>query len=1005
MLLTVHEFLLTLVFRLYSVGIYYLFVCSFEKYFFCLFSSSRMSLVMKVSGKSHCNSLKRSEYRVCKLARMVFELFLLLVFCALLLRYATVSVANAVTPIVNDQYNNDQYIFDIEEKTLGRALDKFVQTTKLQLLYPHYLEIRTGINPVVGKYGVKEALSIMLSNTKFSGGLTKNGVLIVIDNASCITSRESKMSKYRSVDKIFFAGMSAFCIAAGVNAQEDKKDSGYALEEITVTAQRRSESLSTVPLNIVAETQISLDKKGVRSIDDLARLQPSITFGQSAQYFGPGQSQIAIRGIASSSGIPTTGVYIDDAPIQIRTGVTPSLSNPYPRIFDLERVEVLNGPQGTLFGTGSMGGAVRFITPAPSYDETSMYARAEASTTKNGSESYEAGYAFGAPIIEDKVGFRGSIFTRTDGGYIDRLDRLTDQLVDEDINSESVLVGRVAVGFRATDTLTITPSLFYQDLEIDDSSRYEVAASNASASDFSTSLDAFPQYNKDKFYLPALEIEYEMDDMTLISNTSYLSRDTSSRTDDLALSLALNAEYSDQIPAQFSEYFPSTVSDTSQRVFTQELRLQGISMESRLNWVVGVHYIDATTKDSFDGSDERLLDVMQFGAEQAVLNGRSLYAFPDDPASGFFPGDITSVSDVWGVELYQGKYFVSQDISHTDKQTAIFGQIDYDLTDKLTATVGLRYTKADYDYTSFIAGPLFAGPDNPVDYETNGKRSALNTSSSPVTPKFGISYQADDNNLFYANAAKGFRGPGISEAAGSTCAAEGAAIGFDAASALNVKSDSLWSYELGSKNTLMGGKLNIDAALYTMRWSDVQFQFLLPNCQKFATLNQGDAQIDGLNIALAARPLDGLTIGVAVAYTDARYTTDFLGEGGTIIRQAGEPFDVAPWSWSVNSEYVLPIKDVDYYGRFDYTKTTKEDKPVDVNSPLIDPDLPRPPATEQLNLRFGGRFQDYDISLFVNNITNEQPELALTHDGAGSQFFRAGTFRPRTVGITLTMRK
>src|SRR5438552_14317217 len=166
------------------------------------------------------------------------------------------------------------------------------------------------------------------------------------------------------------------------------------LQEITVTATRQKQSLSKVPLSIVATNQEDLDKQGVRSAEDLARITPSVTFGQGGQYYGTGQTQIAIRGVTSTSGVPTTGVYIDDTPIQSRTGVSPSLTNAYPKIFDLDRVEVLRGPQGTLFGTGSMGGAVRFITPDPVYWSTpALNARTEVSTTEHGARSDEIGCA------------------------------------------------------------------------------------------------------------------------------------------------------------------------------------------------------------------------------------------------------------------------------------------------------------------------------------------------------------------------------------------------------------------------------------------------------------------------------------------------------------------------------------------------------------------------------------------------------------------------------------
>ncbi len=175
---------------------------------------------------------------------------------------------------------------------------------------------------------------------------------------------------------------------------------------------------------------------GVISAADVMRLTPSVTFGQVGEFYGTGQSQISIRGVQSTSGVPTTGVYIDDTPIQSRTGVSPSLTNAYPKVFDLERVEVLRGPQGTLFGTGSMGGAVRFITPDPVYAGSEYYARSEVNSTDNGGTGYEFGLAGGAAIIDDVLGFRASFWRQKESGYIDRLDRVSKEVTERDINSE-----------------------------------------------------------------------------------------------------------------------------------------------------------------------------------------------------------------------------------------------------------------------------------------------------------------------------------------------------------------------------------------------------------------------------------------------------------------------------------------------------------------------------------------------------------------------------------------
>jgi outer membrane receptor protein involved in Fe transport len=190
-----------------------------------------------------------------------------------------------------------------------------------------------------------------------------------------------------------------------------------SIEEFVVTATRREESLAKVPVSISAYSQARMDAQGIKSIDDIARFTPGLTFAPSSDGL---TSSIAIRGVSSGVGASTTGVYIDDTPVQVRSGTGVVTENMYPQVFDLERVEVLRGPQGTLFGTGSMGGTVRFITPEPSLDTYSGYARAEYGVLDGGEPGSEIGASGGGPIVPGKSAFRVSVFYSDAGGYVDR---------------------------------------------------------------------------------------------------------------------------------------------------------------------------------------------------------------------------------------------------------------------------------------------------------------------------------------------------------------------------------------------------------------------------------------------------------------------------------------------------------------------------------------------------------------------------------------------------------
>src|ERR1700676_3146993 len=244
-------------------------------------------------------------------------------------------------------------------------------------------------------------------------------------------------------------------VSAALGASVDNGASDV-LQEITVTATRREEGLSKVPISVSAYTQETMDIKGIRDFADIARFTPGVTIDANQT------NSISIRGISSSGGAGTTGIYIDDTPIQIRAlGFNPD--DTLPKTFDLDRVEVLRGPQGTLFGAGSEGGTVRYIMTQPSLTQFTSYARSEVSYTEGGAPSYEAGLAMGGPIINDTVGFRVSAWFRRDGGWINRIDPTTLAVVDKNANHDETAVLRAAFTWAPVSGVQVTPSVVYQD--------------------------------------------------------------------------------------------------------------------------------------------------------------------------------------------------------------------------------------------------------------------------------------------------------------------------------------------------------------------------------------------------------------------------------------------------------------------------------------------------------------------------------------------------------------
>lgn len=252
--------------------------------------------------------------------------------------------------------------------------------------------------------------------------------------------------------------------AAQADGAPARADLGQ-LEEVVVTATRQAGTVNRVPLAVTAQTQRAIDQQGVRTVRDLENLVPSLNTTQS---LASGASQFSIRGIGflgnGQAGAAPVGFYLDDSPLQKRNvggGVATANGTPMPPLFDLERVEVLRGPQGTLFGGGSEGGTIRYIQPAPSLTRYSEYARVQFSIPKKGDNSYEGGVAVGGPIVKDKLGFRASVFARKIGGFVDLIDPLTKKEWAHNLGGEQqVRMMRGALTWAPTPNMRITADFF-----------------------------------------------------------------------------------------------------------------------------------------------------------------------------------------------------------------------------------------------------------------------------------------------------------------------------------------------------------------------------------------------------------------------------------------------------------------------------------------------------------------------------------------------------------------
>lgn len=729
-----------------------------------------------------------------------------------------------------------------------------------------------------------------------------------------------------------------------------------APEVVVVTAQKRSENIQNVPISIVSLSTTLMDQEGVRTIDDISRLAPSLHFARTAGVAGNNGANISIRGIASDVGAATTAIYIDDTPIQIRS-VGYFSGNPYPRIFDLDRVEVLRGPQGTLFGAGAEGGAVRFITPQPTFGPMKAYVRAEAGTTENGSPSGEVGAALGSKIT-DTLAFRGSVWLRRDGGYVDQVIPQTTTVVQKDINSQDTATARLAVTWKPISKLTLTPSIYFQRVKSGGRDQLWEQSSNLAGHNYAAAPTT-SEPDEDRFFQSSLHAQYDVTDkISLVSNTSTFDRNDDKVVNYIAYQSFLRTgsefgSFANKDPTNSNTYL-----HTGQKNLVQELRAQSYAPDNMFDWTVGLYY--AETKQNFQN-----------------LTG-----------SGRLPGVISS-----GFPQYLGRFNLLEIVAAQDDQAAAFASVDWKITSKLKATVGARYTRIQFGFSDLRNGPVNSGAQS---------LALANVTNYAFTPRFALQYNFDAHNMVYASASQGFRPGGAQLPVDPNfCAADLATLNIKA-SPTGYNSDSLWSYELGSKNTMGGVVLSADA--YYVQWKNIQQAIRLPTCSFSYVDNLGSATGKGIDFQASYRPMDWLQVGVSLGYNHTTLDQTIKGGKGLILRTAGDKIGGPEWTGSLYGQGDWPVQtNVDGYLRADYTFQSVG---VGVNSLDFgyDPGLPPLPASDYLALRLGVKFKSYDVSAFVNNVTDSNAPITRSDDGIGSKVYYRETYRPRTIGVTATYR-
>jgi iron complex outermembrane recepter protein len=812
---------------------------------------------------------------------------------------------------------------------------------------------------------------------------------------------------------ILFALVALMLVSHSAHAQQQAAATDTAapasLQEITVTATRREESLSKVPISVTALTQEALDDRGVKDFQEIARFTPGVSFDNS------GTNNISIRGISGSGGAGTTGIYLDDTPIQMRA-LAFNPDEALPESFDIDRVEVLRGPQGTLFGAGSEGGTVRYITTQPSLTRTSVYSREELADTQGGAPSYEGGAAVGGPVVDGVFGARLAVSWRRDGGYINNINPVTLQQVEKDANFRDRLLIRLSGLWAPSDSWTVSPSIYYQDAQRNNIDNYWPLYSNPSSGHFT---DGDPTLRKipDRFYLTSLKVQGDLGFAQFISNTSYFHRTEQSGYEGTLYNLGYYQTFIGSqtlvdaggihLPAGALNYTsPSTV-DNGQQNITQEFRLQSNDSASKMLWTTGV-FITINRQTYLEQIHDPLLNELT-----VALTGQ--------PYTDIFTDD--SGNPVTYVPGYPNDSYFLQTYAK-DKQYAAFGELTYSFTDWLKGIAGVRFSKNEYSFDTYTGGPqLFSQP----------RYGSGNNSQNATTPRLGLQAQVDPNNLYYVTWAKGFRPGGANNPLPqAACAEDFQTLGISQAPA-TYGSDTVQSFEVGAKNNI-ANRIHLATSIYYIKWNNIQQTVIPPVCQISFIANLGQAVAKGADLQADIAVTDHFNVELTAGYTDARYTADsrlsptettpVVANGDAITGPAsetggGQP--TAPVTATLGLEYKFTAfarsafvrADGEYKGRAKWVTPGQ-----DPGSLQYDTGNFTLPGTVYTSMRTGMDFGEWQVSAFVENLANLHPIIDYNNticpsdvttpacsQSGGERLLREYTWRPRTYGMTFIYRR
>lgn len=745
------------------------------------------------------------------------------------------------------------------------------------------------------------------------------------------------------------------------------------LSEVLVTSPRWEERVVRTPIDLVVWTGEEMQFAGIKGIADIGARTPGVAFDFFSSVGSGVYTNIIIRGVTDRHG-SATGIFFDDIPLPSARSNT--FGRALPPSFDLRSIEVLRGPQGTLLGADTQGGAVRFVPNQPSLTAYTGQAHTEWATTERGESSYEAGAAVGGPLVRDVLGFRFSAWRRADGGYVDRVDPFTHAIVDGNANRETSQSARGVLTYAPApdSSWRISPSINYVSSRAHDSPAFFTYLS-APGSGVLDNGSLVQQPFNDRYYVGSLRIIGDTPLGQLDSRTSYYDR-----AGDLVVDDTESVKWSGPdgkgwrnplgpaYPVSYANAV-TTLTALRQSVLSQELRLTSHD----LTW------------------------------------GASYYRTHD--TEGYH---VTGAS----IPLFNGAPLDAGNATHTvETRLAGFAEVSKRIFRYLTLGAGLRvehekYEAAEDESAQTELAPFgIAQPSPPL---------RAGAGQTIVAPKLTLLYQSGRHDRYYVLAAKGYAPAGV-DAALPTCFEDLAPY----------PSDSVWNYELGANLWFFEGRLSVDTTVFEERWTNGPT--LTTNC--LVTHIPGPAVSRGFNFRALGAAAGGVLLRLEVSYTDAYYDATQSANGRVTVNARDAlgtpPLVVAPWE-------VLGSLEKSFLLRDGVQATLRAEDALHSHNPgpfytgifqpsgfspnFYAPGLAGDPATNLVNLRIAVSARapnpvpalcrcaadepaSFDLALYLNNAFDARPTLLKRNKGVDfNTLYYATTFRPRTVGLAGTWR-